>query len=331
MTIRGLALTVAVFVGFFHLAHAAEIVVLVNGDRMDVKSYEIQAQVVVVTKWDGKVQSFPTAWVDLEATKSVSHQYDPAEGIPLERLRKARMLLDAHGVREQVSGFFEELEVELRSIQAIVGRPTYDVVRGSFRAAFDGERVFDVVVADLARNADETLLDRWSHWMSLPETERIMAMENAANELHDDDEIDKSRYLAKFRANADDDYRQELIGRLDKAVRASEAGLEVAAALAGSVQASRRLVVPNSPAELDPEQLREKLWPSVYQVTFDSLLFTYRIACDEELLFYLAFWESEDGRQIAELTVGALAAGAHYGAEMAVRNIASATGISADK
>ena len=335
MTIRGLALTVAAFVGVFHLAQATEIVVLVDGNRMDVKSYEIQARVVVVTTWDGKVQSFPMAWVDVEATKSVSHQYEPAEGIPPVRLQKARMLLDAYGVRAGVSGFFEELEIELRSIQTVVDRPTYDVVRGSFRAAFDGERVFDVVVAELARRADDALLDRWSRWMSLPETERMMAMENAkltgSDTDSDDDAIDESRYLAAFHANADADYRQELIGRLDKAVRASEAGLEIASALAGSLQASRRLVVPNPPAALDPEQLRQKLWPSVYKVTIDSLLFTYRTASNEELISYLEFWESEDGRQIAELTAGALAAGVHYGADMAVRNVASGTGASVEQ
>lgn len=328
MTVRGLALTVAAFVGVFQLAHATEIVVLVNGNRMDVKSYEIQARVVLLTTWDGKVQSFPVDWVDLEATKNVSHQDDSAEGIPPARLQKARLLLDAYGVRAGVSGFFEELEVELRSMQALVNRPTYDVIRGSFRAAFDGERVFDVVVAELARNADDELLERWSRWMSVPETERMMAMENADPTASDgdDDAIDKSRYLAQFHANADADYRQKLIVRLDKAVLASEAGLEIASAIAGSLQASRRLVAANPPAELDPEQLRQKLWPSVYRVTIDSLLFTYRSASDDELVSYLEFWESDDGRQIAELTASALAAGVHYGADMAVRNVASGTG-----
>ena len=321
MTTRGLA--VAAFVGFCQLAHATEIVVLINGNRMDVKSYDIQTQVVVVTTWDGKVQSFPLAWVDLEATKSVSHQYDPSEGIPPQRLQKARMLLDAYGVREGVSVFFEELEVEIRSIQAIVSRPTYDVVRGSFRAAFDSERVFDVVVADFARNADDALLDVWSRWMSLPETERIIAMENA--ELGNDDEFDKSRYLAELDAN-DTSGRRELVGRLDKALRASEAGLEIVAALSDSLRQSTRLVVPNPPPEQDLEQIREKLWPSVYKATVDSLLFSYRTARDEELESYLAFWESEDGRRIAELSTGALAAGAQYGAEMAVRNVAAGTG-----
>ena len=93
MKTRGLA--VAAFVGFCQLVHATEIVVLIDGNRMDVKSYEIQGQVVVVMTWDGKVQSFPLTWVDLEATKNVSHPYDPAEGIPPKRLQKARMLLDA--------------------------------------------------------------------------------------------------------------------------------------------------------------------------------------------------------------------------------------------
>ncbi len=329
MTTRGLALGVAAFVGFCQLVHATEIVVLIDGNRMDVKSYEIQTRVVVVTTWDGKVQSFPLTWVDLEATKNASHQVDPAEGIPPERLQKARMLLDAYGVREGVSGFFEQVEVEVRSLHAVVDRPTYDVVRGSFRAAYDGERIFDVVVADFARNADDALLDVWSRWMSLPETERIMAMENA--ELRNDDEFDKSRYLAELYVNPDTNGRRELVSRLDKALRASEAGLEIVTALSDSLHHSTRLVVPNPPPEQDLEQIREKLWPSVYKATVDSLLFSYRTASDEELESYLAFWESEDGRRIAELSTGALAAGAQYGGEMAVRNVAAGTGASVEQ
>ena len=329
MTTRGLALAVAAFVGFCQLVHATEIVVLIDGNRMDVKSYEIQTQVVVVTTWDGQVQSFPLTWVDLEATKNASHQYDPAEGIPPERLQKARMLLDAYGVREGVSGFFEQVEVEMRSLHAVVDRPTYDVVRGSFRTAYDGERIFDVVVADFARNADDALLDVWSRWMSLPETERIMAMENA--ELRNNDEFDKSRYLAELYANPDTNGRRALVRRLDKALRASEAGLEIVTALSDSLHHSTRLVVPNPPPEQDLEQIREKLWPSVYKATVDSLLFSYRTASDEELESYLAFWESEDGRRIAELSTGALVAGAQYGAEMAVRNVAAGTGASVEQ
>ena len=329
MTTRGLVLAVAAFVGFCQLVHATEIVVLIDGNRMDVKSYQIQTRVVVVTTWDGKVQSFPLAWVDLEATKNVSHQYDPAEGIPPERLQKARMLLDAYGVREGVSGFFEQLEVEIRSIQPIVDRPTYDVVRGSFRAAYDGARIFDVVVADFARSTDDALLDRWSRWMSLPETVRIMAMENA--ELGDDDEIDKSRYLAELYANPDTNDRRALVSRLDKALRASEAGLEIVVALSYSLHRSTRLVVPNPRPEQDLEQVREKLWPIVYKATVDSLLFAYRTASDEELESYLVFWESDDGRRIADLSTGALATGAQYGAEMAVRNVAAGTGASVEQ
>ena len=57
---------------------------------------------------------------------------------------------------------------------------------------------------------------------------------------------------------------------------------------------------------------------------------SYRTASGEELESYLAFWESEDGRRIAELSTGALAAGAQYGAEMAVRNVAAGTGASVE-
>lgn len=323
MTIRGLAFAVAVLIGASQLAHA-EIVVLINGNRMDVKSYDIQTSVVVVTTWDDKVQSFPIAWVDVEATKSVSHQYDPTEGIPAARLQKARMLLEAYGVRAGVEQLFDQLEVEIRSLRAGTTRATYDVIRGSFRNAYDDERVFDVVVADFARNADDALVERWSRWMSRPETQRLLSMENA--EASDDDVIDQQRYLAELYSNPDSAYRQELVEKLDRAMRASEAGLEIASTLAGSLQETRHLVLANPPPRRTEEQIRERLWPLVRKASIDSLLFTYRDASDEELIDYLAFWESADGSRIAELSTNALAEGAHYGADMAVHAVAAGTG-----
>lgn len=260
MNIRSLALALAATVGLASLAQA-EIVVLVNGNRMDVKSYEIQTNVVVVMTWDGKIQSFPITWVDIEATKSVSHQGDPAAGLPPERVDKARRLLAGFGVKDAVAGLFAELEVEIRSLHAGTTRPTYDVVRGAFRNAYDGERIFDVIVADFAKEADDALLDRWSQWMSRPETQQILAMENA--KPGDNDGIDKSRYLAEMYSNPEMAYRHELLARLDKALVASEAGLEIAATLAGSLQDARQLVLASPPPHQSVEQIRDRLWPTV--------------------------------------------------------------------
>jgi hypothetical protein len=320
---RGIVLAVAACIGLTHMAHA-EIVVLINGNRMDVKSYEIQTSVVVVTTWDGKVQSFPITWVDVEATKSVSHQYDPTEGIPAERLQKARRLLDGFGVADGVAALFDEVEIEIRSLRAGITRPTYDVVRGAFRNAYNGERVFDVVAADFARHADDALIDRWSQWMSQPQTQRMLSMENA--EANDDDAIEASRYLAELYSDPDSNYRQELVARLDNAMLASEAGLEIATALASSLQDTRHLVLTNPPDYESLEEMRARLWPDVRKATIDSLLFTYRDASNEELTEYLVFWESEDGGRIAELMLQALTSGVEYGAEMAVHAVQAGTG-----
>lgn len=324
MTIRRLAVAAAAFAQLSLLGAPAfaEIVVLVNGNRMDVKSYEIQERVVIVTTWEDQVQSFPVAWVDIEATKDVGHQPTAADGIPPQRLDNARRLLEAYGVRSGVSGFFEQLIIEIRSMKAQVSKPTYDVVRGSFRSAFDGDRIFDVIVADFARQADDALLDRWSRWLSMPEIAPIVAMENA--ELTDTDEMDKSRYLAELYSNPGAAYRTELVNRIDEALHASQTGLEIAVALADSIQGSARLVLQNPPTEQSPELLRERFWDSVHKASVDSLLFSYRDASDEELANYLAYWEGDDGRRIAEMTMTSIVAGARYGSEMAVRNVGSA-------
>jgi hypothetical protein len=289
---------------------------------MDVKSYEIQSQVVIVTTWEDQVQSFPVAWVDIEATKSVGHQPAVGDGISPQRLANARRLLETYGIRSGVSGLFEQLVVEIRSIKPQVSKPTYDVVRGSFRSAFDADRLFDVVVADFASQADDGLLDRWSRWLSLPETAAIVAMETA--ELTDTDEMDKSRYLAELYSNPGAAYRTELVTRIDGALHASQVGLEIAVALAQSLQSASRFVLPNPPTEQNADQLRARFWSSVHKASVDSSLFSYRNASDEELANYLAFWEGEDGRRIAEIAMLSIIAGAQYGAEMAVRNVGSA-------
>ncbi len=324
MTIRRLAGATAALVLLCSLAHATEIVVLVNGNRMDVKSYEIQSRVVIVTTWEDQVQSFPVAWVDIEATKNVSHQPTAGDGISPERLAHARRLLAAYGVRAGVSGWFEQLVGEIRSIKPQVSKPTYDVVRGAFRSAYNGDRIFDVVIADFATQANDELLDRWSSWMSRPEIVQILAMENA--ELTDTDEMDKSRYLAEFYSTPGSSGRTELVTRIDSALYASQIGLEIAVSLAESLQGAARLVLPNPRAEQNVDQLRQRFWPSVHKASVDSLLFSYRTASDEQLASYLAFWESDDGRRIAELTMTSIVAGARYGSEMAVRNVDAAVG-----
>ena len=82
MKTRGLAIAVAVaaFVGFCQLVHATEIVVLIDGNRMDVKSYEIQTRVVVVTTWDGKVQSFGcNSHTDTAGSLPTAYRHDIVE------------------------------------------------------------------------------------------------------------------------------------------------------------------------------------------------------------------------------------------------------------
>lgn len=325
MRFLALALSISSLVGVSETALATEIVVLVNGGRMDVKTYEVQKHMVVVTTWDGKVQSFPRTWVDLEATKRLGH-IDPTEGIAPERLEKARALLEAYGVRAAVSGYFPQLENEIRSIQTLIPRRTYDLVRASFRSGFDGERIFDVVAADFAKNIDDALLERWARWLSRPETGRIVAMENAA--ASDSDDIEESRYLSELYAEGSNVPRTDLIAQLDRAVHASETGLEVVVLLTDALQQSSRFVLADPPDEQSLDALRDRFGSSVRKATIDSLLYTYRAATYDELSQYLGFWETPEGSRIAGLIMSAIVGGARYGNEVAVRNVAAGMGVS---
>ena len=300
----------------------ADIVVLVNGTRMDVKSYEIRDNIVVVTTWDDKVQSFPRAWIDLEQTKAVSRRYDPEDGLDSGQLAKSRALLQAYGVRDAVSGLYEELEVEIRSFQSRIPRTTYDVLRASFRSAFDGERLFDVTAAEFTKNADDQLMDRWQRWLDQPSTQKILAMEKNADE--DDGGIEKARYTAEINATPAGRERRKMIERLDRAMHASETGVEMVTTLVMTLQNGARMTIESPPRMSSEEEVRSRVSRSVRKAIHDSMLYGYRAASHDELTRYLAFWESRDGARIAGLSMDAILASIEYGSEMVTHNLRAA-------
>jgi len=291
---------------------------------MDVKTYEIQGQLVVVTTWDEKAQSFPISWIDLESTEAANHRMDRLQGTSQEKTEKAARVLASFGVRDAVSELRGQLDLEIRTLQGRVSRNVYEMVRGAFRSGFDGDRLFEVVAAEFSRRSDDRLVEEWARWLRQPETQHMVQMENA--EPGDDDAIEKTRYLSALYADRNARHRRELVARLDHAVRASETGIETVTILTDALQDTVHLVLENPPAEEEFDDIRTRVQVKARRATLDSLLFSYRNATDEEIQRYLSYWESPDGQRVAGITMSAITAGARFGSKMAVENIAAAMG-----
>jgi len=60
----------------------ADVVVFVDGTRMSVQHYEVKGQMVVITTEDGKLQSVPRNYVNLEATERANRPQEAAPPVP---------------------------------------------------------------------------------------------------------------------------------------------------------------------------------------------------------------------------------------------------------
>ena len=94
--------------------------------------------------------------------------------------------------------------------------------------------------------------------------------------------------------------------RLDKAIGATETGLEMR--LATNV-AFQEILPKHVQKNADIEYLREQWHSSVREATEKDLLTSYRGICDDDLWGYLTYWESLPGRRFADLMRAALLAG----------------------
>ena len=60
---------------------AEEVLVLADGNRMSVASYDVQGTVVVIRTLEGKLRSFPLSYVDLEASRGAEAAPDRRQSV----------------------------------------------------------------------------------------------------------------------------------------------------------------------------------------------------------------------------------------------------------
>lgn len=300
---------------------AGEIVVLSTGERMDVESYEIQRNVVVIKTWDGRHRTLPLMYVDVAATEAANDQAELADRIAPDRLAKARRACDAYGVLSAVALYRDALDGQIQKYRGDMPIATFDRLRAAFRNAFDDERSFEAVVAHFAQNANHEMLDGWNEWLATPFAQRMVAMENAT--LEGGSLTEARRYFVNLSKDRNAYARRRgMIERLDAARRSTESGVEVVLYLMESFFEAGRQIYPDETIEYNPDELRRTLTPSFRRSNLDGMLVLFRDATDEELERYIAYWTTAEGKRISDLLNQALEAGAMEGSKIALEILA---------
>ena len=298
-----------------------DVVVLTNGERLDVESYEVKGQMVVVETWDGRLRSLPQAYVDLAATEEANRGKTLEQRIAPERLATARTACDAYGMRSRVGDYWEAFESELRKLRGQMSYPAYEQLRASFRNAFDDDRSVNAVVAHFARNANLGLLDSWSAWLHEPSTKRMIALETT--DLNPQAVSAATRFYVKLKSDtATYERRRALVDRLDEARETTEGSVEIVMALLEAFAELGKSLFPGEDFDYDREELRAALAPALRETVRIGFLVAFKDVSDADLETYIDYWRSKEGQLVAGLLNGALESGAQRGSEIAMEMVA---------
>jgi len=315
------AVGIAIVIVLLASMASGDIVVLSSGERMDVESYEIQKNIVLVKTWDGRHRALPIAYVDVAATEAANDHTELAERIAPERLARARQACDTYGILSSVALYRKVLAQQVEKRRGNMSIATFDQIRAAFRNAFDDERTFDAVVAHLARNANVELLDTWNAWLATPFAQKMVGMENA--EIDGPAAADYQRYYINLSSNREAyARRQALMERLDDARDSTKSGVEIVLNLVEAFFEAGRQIFPDEEIEFNADELRRSLTPLMRESNVEGLIVTFRDASDNELEQYIAYWNTAEGKRISDFVNTALEAGARQGSDVAMEILA---------
>ena len=271
----------------------AETVHFTDGTRMEVASYEIRDNVVILLTSDGKLRSVPRSYVDLDAL--VDKEAMVAEAIELMGLRR---LIDeiASSARQAARESTKALHIGdagRRDVGRLRVRAHLRVAEETFREKATGMRL-------------GTALE----WLRSPFARRMERAESSGFEGS------LESYIAGLESAPPSGDRVELLLRLDRASGTSDAAVEMQVAMmkallqgmyslgAGTDHAIERAV------DLGAAQVcAEDAQPNPVVAAF-----LYRDVSDDELVQYLAYLESEDGEWLTRVLLKALFAAMEEGA-----------------
>ncbi len=284
-------------------AVCAETVHFTDGTRMEVASYEIRDNVVILLTSDGKLRSVPRSYVDLDAL--VDKEALVAEAIELMGLRRLTDEI-ASSARQAAAGIDE-------------GSPTSKMLVDAMSEGFASERIYRVAEETFREKATGVRLGAALEWLRSPFARRMERAESSGTR----DSLDS--YIAGLESAPPSGDRVELLLRLDHASGTSDAAVEMQVAMMKALLQGMYLSGQAGPAgqagpgadhaiEQAVEQARPKLRRKTRNRIQLSLHFMYRDVSDDELAQYLAYLESEDGEWLRRVLLKALFAAMEEGA-----------------
>jgi hypothetical protein len=334
----------------FSTSSFSEILVLNDGTEMEVEVYAIKGRILVFTTMEGRARSVALSFVDLRATEERNRRAVPADReaapssepdhitsrvpvvektLPADSAQEFQEVLDASGVKRILSEFPLLVSgglAEARRHGKEKGLGASEFVQKVFEHAFRPDEIYEVVTATFANRSGDRQVAQVSAWLRSPLARRMAEMEQSARSP------EGQRALREFAASLGQSMppaaRLEALQRLDELSGITRGALDRRMRVVRAALEAHRRVASEESRMTEQEmnqalqEARSKLEVSMKNYSLLNMLFTYRLASDEELAEYITFWEGESGRWLSSATRESLSAGIAHAVDTVMESIA---------
>ena len=225
---------------------SAETVFLTDGGALEVSRYEVRDEVVIFVTPDGKLQSLPCAYVDLDATRkrgrfalSETYRLPATDAMVTEAV-------ELIGLRHLTDEIATSAQGVARGVRHASFPP--DVLALATAKGFRADRLYEVAEDAFRSKVSRSQLSAALVWLRSPLARQKGALETGASR------DTRARFQAAIMKNPPSRARLELVQRLDIASGTSEAAVEIQAAMMGALLEG--LETPASAAEMVVEKAR---------------------------------------------------------------------------
>lgn len=297
--------------GFFvGAADASEVLVFVDGTRIEVRRYEVRGDLIVLETMEGQLRSVPRSYVDIQM--SPSHRAPNREtAVPAGRLEKARRILELFGAGRHWERVWKRVEKDLAVLGERLPQPERHDLCVTFQERFDGTQFLGAVAMNFAAKAPDRFLDDWLDWLESPVARRVLETEQTAPNRRQAVETGSVSY----RRLAVSSFRMGLIERLDETIMTSETCVEMLEAVERVLHESCGALSPEYAAGLDSGAVRGRWSAEVTETIQKDMFHSYQSVSDDDLWGYLTYWESQMGRRFTLLFREALLAAVQFAAD----------------
>ncbi|HEY7818848.1 MAG TPA: hypothetical protein VIG29_11555, partial [Vicinamibacteria bacterium] len=307
------------------LASAEEVLILANGTRMPVLTYEVKDSVVLITTLEGKLRSLPRSYVDLDATAKAQASAPASESfeLPASREERVRWAIEHYGPSALVEAFHAGIDEGMAKNDALPPEVAKRIA-AAYRGPFGADRVFSDATAEFLRQAPPGDVDLWLSWLESPATRKVLRTERWTEEIVKAASAEPQKKNAPPRSPKRT-ARTPFIERLDHATDFFGSWHDVfLASFAALVESYRTEAPTTATAAMDaaaspPMGKRDDL-----QADMRSYLeIAYAALSPAELEHYVRYWESPNGRVVSATMKNALLAAFRTAGGSSGREVAS--------